>query len=384
MWSPNPLNPSNHFGCRQWRTRPALASLALVVLVGYVLAPQRVAAQPALACGQTVAGSIAAAGQQDQYTFVGSAGDVVTLTLVQTAAVDPAFTAVVTLGGPGTNYSRTSGVNFHTLPASGVYTLTVHDVYNTGRGSYLFRLGWALPLSKQCGDRTAMVCGQEVEGSIAEQLELDLFTFSGLQGNVFTLTLVELADIDIGFQAHGRLLAPDGSEIRFLATGSTITVDLPVTGTYTLAVHDLGNYRRRGTYSLRLGSPGPCPPPPTPPSFDLSLNQTIFSPGATMTLTGILTAGNVPGAVDAYVVLQLPSGQFLSVQLGGPLVPGIVPIARRITPVDIQATLAQYSFTGGEPGGTYTWYAVLTSPGTLNFVSPLRQLAFVIASSDGR
>ena len=103
-----------------------------------------------------------------------------------------------------------------------------------------------------------------------------------------------------------------------------------------------------------------------------------------MTLTGILSAGNVPGAVDAYVVLQLPSGQFLSLQLGGALVPGLVPIARRITPVDFQGTLAQYTFTGGEPAGTYTWYAVLTLPGTLNFVSPLRQLAFVIGSADGR
>jgi hypothetical protein len=59
-------------------------------------------------------------------------------------------------------------------------------------------------------------------------------------------------------------------------------------------------------------------------------------------------------------------------------VPGIVPIARRFAPFNFEGTLAQYTFTGGELGGVYTWYAVLTTPGTLNFVSPLQQVAFSV------
>src|SRR5262245_34578449 len=122
-----------------------LGSIVTIVLIAHVVAPRPVAAQPALACGQSVAGNIATSGQQDLYTFAGAAGDVISLTLTQTGAVDPAFTAVVTLVGPGTNSSRVSGVNFHSLPANGVYTVAIHDVYNTGRGSYALRLGWLSP-----------------------------------------------------------------------------------------------------------------------------------------------------------------------------------------------------------------------------------------------
>jgi hypothetical protein len=99
-----------------------------------------------------------------------------------------------------------------------------------------------------------------------------------------------------------------------------------------------------------------------------------------MILTGTLSAGNVPGAgaVDAYVVLRLPSGQFLSLQLGRGFVPGIVPIAKGFTPVDFQGVLAQYTFTGAEPAGTYTWLAALTAAGTLNLVSPLQEVPFTV------
>ncbi len=352
-------------------------SIAAIVLVARLLSPNEVAAQPALACGQTVTGTIAAAGQQDQFTFLGELGDAVSLTLVRTSTVDVGFTPVVTLLGSSTNISNTSGVWFHTLGASGVYTVVIHDVYNTDRGSYSLRLGWVRPLGKQCGDRTTLTCGQEVQASILAPLELDLFNFTGQQGSVALLTLLELANIDNGFQATGKLVGPDGEDIRALPTGTT-SVNLPATGIYTLAVHDLGDYTRRGTYSVRLAAQGACPPETVPPSLAVGLNGTVFSAGLTMIVTGILSAGNVPGLVDAYVVLQLPSGQFLSLQLGGQFAPGVVPIVRGIAPVAVQAVLAQYTFTGAEPRGTYRWYAVLATPGTLNFVSPLQQLAFVV------
>jgi hypothetical protein len=226
----------------------ALAAIASALLQG------QAAAQTPLACGQVVTGTITAPGEQHRFAFLGEPGDVVSLTLAQTAALDPAFTAVFTLAGPGTNTTRTTGVSFHTLPASGVYTISVHDVYNTGRGSYSLRLGWIQPLAKQCGDRTALACGQEVQGSIATELELDLLTFVGPQGANFNLTLLELADLDVGFQAHGELLGPNGIRLGFVPVRTTTPVTLPATGTYSVAIFDLGNFRRRGTYSLALPS----------------------------------------------------------------------------------------------------------------------------------
>ena len=68
----------------------------------------------------------------------------------------------------------------------------------------------------------------------------------------------------------------------------------------------------------------------------------------------------------------------MSLQLGGALVPGVVPIARGIVPFDFAGTLARYTFTGAEPLGTYTWYAALTEPGTLAFVGRLERIAYTV------
>jgi hypothetical protein len=117
---------------------------------------------------------------------------------------------------------------------------------------------------------------------------------------------------------------------------------------------------------------------PQPPGLDVALNHGGFTRGDTMIVAGSLTPFAAPRQVDAYVVVRLPSGQFLSLQLGGALVPGIVPIAQRFVPFQFDGSLAQYTFTGVEPLGTYTWYSVLTEPGTLNFVSPLEQVSFTV------
>ena len=300
------------------------------------------------------------------------------LTLVENSALDPTFAPVVRLVGPGGIEFLTEGVGFFALPATATYTITVRAIEDNARGSYTLKFDWVLPLSKQCGDRTPLACGQvhEVEGSIGVPLELDLFNFAGPQGANVTLTLMELVDIDILFQVHGKLFGPGGAELAFVGTGQTKSVTLPATGNYTLAVYNLPPPAgRRGTVQLRLASQGPCPMPPV---LGLGLNGAVFPAGATMTLTGTLSAGNVPGAVDAYIVLRLPSGQLLSLQLGGRFVPGIVPIARGFGPVNFQGVLAQYTFTGAEPPGTYTWLAALTAPGTLNVVSPLQQVAFTV------
>ena len=43
-----------------------------------------------------------------------------------------------------------------------------------------------------------------------------------------------------------------------------------------------------------------------------------------------------------------------------------------------EAALVSYTFSGIEPPGAYTWYSVLTRPGTLEFVTPLQQVAFTL------
>lgn len=119
--------------------------------------------------------------------------------------------------------------------------------------------------------------------------------------------------------------------------------------------------------------------PPAPPSLTLQLNATAYSPGQTLVLTATVVPGSPSVAVDAYIVVKLPAGQFMSAQLGGGLVPGIVPIAKNLVPTPLSQQVAQYTFNGGEPVGTYSWFAVFTVPGTLNFVSALEQDTFTFA-----
>ena len=352
--------------------------IVFVVLITDILAARPAAGQQALTCGEPVFGTVATAGQSNPYTFVAESGDTISLTLVQTSAVDPQFTAVVTLVGPGTNITRSPSAWFFTLPAAGEYTAFVHDVSNTNRGSYGLRLGWVLPLAKQCGDRAPIACDQQIQASIDAPYEMDLFHFTGPQGSNMLLTLQGLADVDPGFQAHGQLFGPGGVALGFVPIRTTTPFTLPASGTYVVAIYDLGNFLRRGSYSLRLHAQGSCPAPVVAPSLAIGLNGSVFAAGATMTVVGSLSAGNVPGLVDAYIVLQLPTGQFMSLQLGGQFVAGIVPIARQFAPFDFQGLLAQYTFSGVEPSGTYQWYAVLTTPGTLNFVSALQQVPFAV------
>jgi YD repeat-containing protein len=101
--------------------------------------------------------------------------------------------------------------------------------------------------------------------------------------------------------------------------------------------------------------------------------------GETLTLTAVLTPGATTAPVDAYVVVQLPGGAFLSLTLAGAVVPGIVPIATGFVPFPVSGPLLAYTFTGLEPPGAYTVFVALTQPGTLNVIGGLQQTPLTFA-----
>jgi hypothetical protein len=169
-------------------------------------------------------------------------------------------------------------------------------------------------------------------------------------------------------------------------------------GVLNLAIPNNPNVLVPGPYLLFLLQPGQnagvpaevpsvgrhirvdLPAPPAPPSLTLQINATAFTPGQTLVVTATSVPGAPPVSVDAYIVIKLPTGQFMSAQLSGAFVPGIVPIATNIVPPPLTQQVAQYTFNGSEPVGTYTWFAVLTVPGTQNFVSALDQDDFVFTT----
>lgn len=119
--------------------------------------------------------------------------------------------------------------------------------------------------------------------------------------------------------------------------------------------------------------------PTSSPSLTLQLNAVHYATGHTLVLTATLTPGVPSFPVDAYIIVRLPDGALLSAQLGGGLIAGEHPIATNFVPAPLQHQVAQYTFTGAEPPGTYTWFAALTAPGTKKFVTGIEQDTFTFA-----
>jgi uncharacterized repeat protein (TIGR01451 family) len=115
-----------------------------------------------------------------------------------------------------------------------------------------------------------------------------------------------------------------------------------------------------------------------PPGLSVALNQPAFGPGQTLVLTATLRPGIAPALVDAYVVVELPDGSLLSLQLGGGLVPGIVPLARGFQPFPGTGELLHYRFTGGEPAGAYRVRTALTLAGTGMIFGSIEDTRFTV------
>jgi type VI secretion system secreted protein VgrG len=106
-------------------------------------------------------------------------------------------------------------------------------------------------------------------------------------------------------------------------------------------------------------------------------NATTVRPGEVMRVRARLRKDRSSTRADAYVVLQLPSGQLLS-WTGGGLVPGLVPVARNFVPVDLDLEIAALPIPAGTPPGLYKWLSALTQAGTLNLLTGIAERTVTI------
>ncbi|MCC6991808.1 MAG: hypothetical protein IT181_22590 [Acidobacteria bacterium] len=122
---------------------------------------------------------------------------------------------------------------------------------------------------------------------------------------------------------------------------------------------------------------GTDPPgaPAGPPPLAVTLPKTSYTAAETLVVTVQVTSGVITTPGDAYVVVQA-GGVYLSLQLDGRLVPGIVPLARNVV---LPTAAATFSFPlAGVPAGSYAWHAGVTTPGTAALAAPLVTAPFTI------
>ena len=130
----------------------------------------------------------------------------------------------------------------------------------------------------------------------------------------------------------------------------------------------VANMPEAGVFSLIRagGAPGPAGP-----SLSVQTNTTTLASGGTLSATLAMAPGTITTPVDAYVVLQVPTGDYYSLQLGGGFLPGIVPIARSFVPFSYAGPIFQYTFQSFDSPGRYTFLSVLTTAGTAQLMTPI-------------
>lgn len=119
--------------------------------------------------------------------------------------------------------------------------------------------------------------------------------------------------------------------------------------------------------------------PGPPPALRLALNATGFRTGEPLAIG--LALSQAPGPVDrdVYVALQLPDGSLLFLTGEGGATPTPTPYLARWTGAATVRKVFAYTFSGGEPAGTYTVLAGFAEPGTLNFLGPVVPAPFSFA-----
>jgi hypothetical protein len=263
--------------------------------------------------GFLVSGTIASAGQVDTYTFSGTAGHFITVTLALTAGFPNVPQAPrATLIAPSNTVidffdARPGNQRNYTLEESGTYILRVNANDLVATGSYSLSVACIRPPSP---DAVPIGYGDLVNGSLAAA-QVDLYTFTGAANEFITVTLALTAGFPNVPQApRVCLIAPSDSIVDCFDArpGNQRNYTLEESGTHVLRVN-ANNFVTSGSYALGLESIRPPSPDAVPIGYGDLVNGSLaaaqvdlytFTGAANefITVTLALTAGfpNVPQA----------------------------------------------------------------------------------------
>ena len=137
-----------------------------------------------ITCGQTISGSLSAAGEQYFYTFTATSGDKVTIRLIKTSGSMTPYLELYDSTGARVAYAYDSSGNYAkidaTLSAGGPCTLVVYDYGNDATGNY--NLTWQR-LNNPC-NAIPITCGQALSSSLSTAGEQDFYTFTATASGI--------------------------------------------------------------------------------------------------------------------------------------------------------------------------------------------------------
>lgn len=143
--------------------------------------------------------------------------------------------------------------------------------------------------------------------------------------------------------------------------------------------HNLYGNTILGTGTLAGGFPAAAVVPTAPATVSLTVTPVNYRTGDTLRLNRTMTAGNPATNADIYVAILIPGSPLLILQPNGSFNAAITPLQSNVPVPTTAETLFSYTFTGAEPAGSYTWYAALMEPGTLNVIGTMATQSFTFA-----
>lgn len=260
--------------------------------------------------GQSVGGSIMNGGI-DSWSFYGSAGDVISITLY--ADGESSLNTVLYLKDSSNTqlswnddyYGTDAAILGFTLPSSGTFTI---EASGSGEGGYTLWLTLDMPGGISNPDQPSAETGQEalpisygetVTGKITATIPFIDYVFNGNQGDEVTLTAISQDGIFDPYltlyDSQGNFLVSDDDS--YIAPNAQIVLLLPFSNVYTVRVQAYKDITT-GSYSLTLSTPilGVLPTPPSGPPVLLEAIEIDYGD----TLDGEIPA-EAPNTLAIYV-----------------------------------------------------------------------------------
>ena len=223
------------------RQRSLMTCLFLFLALGLGALPA-VASTP-IVYGDNLQSSISVVGEIDEYTFDGTAGDIITIRMQDSSSgfqpsievLDPSAATVASSTGTGSGWATVDSL---TLALNGTYTIRASDSGGNATANY----GLDLQRQFQPGQATPIAYGDNPQDVIDAFADSDAFVFAGTAGDIITIRMQDKTAFG-GYEPAFKLYDPTGLELA-TATGTAgawaTLEDFPLaaTGDYLIAAYD--------------------------------------------------------------------------------------------------------------------------------------------------